>query len=218
MARPALIALKASSILASLAIVGLLPTVWAHATAGGHLATTGGAPAGDVALVLGAKVEPNGQPSSFLAGRLEVARQLYANGKVRALLVSGDNSKEHYNEPDAMKRWLVAHGVPADKVVTDYAGFDTYDSCVRARQIFGVSKAAVVTQGYHLPRAVATCRAVGVDATGVGDESVREHYLGYWLRGEARELAAGWKMTYDLLSHRTPVLGNVETGVSDALR
>ena len=78
--------------------------------------------------------------------------------------MSGDNGAREYNEPDAMRRYLVDAGVPADKVVADYAGFDTYDSCSRAQRIFGVDRLTVVTQDYHLPRAVATCRALGLDA------------------------------------------------------
>ena len=80
--------------------------------------------------------------------------------------MSGDNMAPEYNEPDAMRDYLINAGVPAEQVIADYAGFDTYDSCARAKRIFGVSKLIVVTQSYHLPRAVATCRALGVDATG----------------------------------------------------
>ena len=87
------------------------------------------------------------------------------------VLVSGDNMAPEYNEPDAMRGYLIDAGVPAEDVVADYAGFDTYDSCARAKRIFGVSELIMVTQSYHLPRAVATCRALGVDATGVGDDT-----------------------------------------------
>ena len=83
------------------------------------------------------------------------------------------NGTRFYNETDGMRDYLIEKGVPAAKVVGDYAGFDTYDSCVRARRIFGVSRAIVVTQTYHLPRALATCRAIGLDAWGVGDETVK---------------------------------------------
>ena len=98
----------------------------------------------------------------------ESAEGKAATGKVQAILVSGDNMRHEYNEPEAMQRWLVEQGVPADKVVLDHAGFDTYDSCARAKRIFGVERATVVTQQFHLARAVTVCRHLGIDANGVG--------------------------------------------------
>ncbi|WFE42267.1 ElyC/SanA/YdcF family protein [Micromonospora sp. WMMD998] len=191
---------------------------WIRADARGHLFTAAGVPDAPVALVLGAKVEADGSPSPFLAARLEIARQLYAAGKVKAVLVSGDHMNWDYDEPDAMRRWLVDRGVPADKVVLDHAGFDTYDSCVRARRVFGVRRATVVTQSFHLPRAVALCRHVGVEANGVGDDTVRR-YAGQWRISATREYGASVKATVDVLSGRDPVhLGRRETGVDDALR
>jgi vancomycin permeability regulator SanA len=171
-----------------------------------------------VALVLGAEVYPGGVPSPFLAARLEIARQLLAAGKVSAILVSGDHGRWAYNEPGAMFEWLVARGVPAQRVVLDHAGFDTYDSCARARRIFGVRTAIVVTQSYHIERAVALCRHLGVEATGVGDDTVRI-YRDPWLSSAGRERGAVVKALVDVLSGRGPVfLGRYETAVDDALR
>jgi len=116
--------------------------------------------------VLGAQVYPGNIPSPFLAARLSLAKQLYDAGTVRVILVSGDHSRPDYDEPDGMKKWLTDRGVPAAKVVTDYAGFDTYDSCARAKLIFGVTRAIVVTQSYHIERAVSLCRHLGIDADG----------------------------------------------------
>lgn len=203
--------------LAGIAAVACAPALWARVVSAPHLSDVAHAPTNDVALVLGAKVNPDG-PSLFLAGRLQVAKELFDAGRVRVILVSGDNGQAHYNEPDAMKRWLVEHGVPADKIVEDFAGFDTYDSCVRAKEIFGVTKLTVVSQTYHLPRAVATCRSVGVDAVGVGDTSVRRPFLGTWYYGEAREIPAAWKMAADVLTRRKPTLGPREPSVERALR
>ena len=161
------VALVSAGFLAGAAVLGSVG--WVRATASGHtyadrdLALV---PPTPVALVLGAQVYPSGTPSPFLAGRLDLAKRLYDAGLVDVLLVSGDNGAREYNEPDAMRRYLVDAGVPADKVVADYAGFDTYDSCARAQRIFGVDRLTVVTQDYHLPRAVATCRALGLDAVG----------------------------------------------------
>src|SRR5262249_54952147 len=117
-----------------------------------------------------------------------------------------------------MRRWLVERGVPERKVVVDYAGFDTYDSCARANRIFGVRQAIVVTQSFHLPRAVTPCRELGVEAVGGGDDTVRR-YERSWLRGVVREQGACVKAVLDRVSRRDPVhLGPRETGVDDALR
>ena len=123
-----------------------------------------------------------------------------------------------YNEPAAMRSWLVERGVPAHKVVPDYAGFDTYDSCARAERIFGVPRATVVTQSFHLPRAVALCRRLGIDANGVGDDSAKRYAQTWWF-SSSRENGACVKAALDLLSGRDPAhLGRRETGVDDALR
>ena len=122
------------------------------------------------------------------------------------ILVSGDNMAPEYNEPDAMRGYLIDAGVPAEHVVADYAGFDTYDSCARAKRIFNVSELVMVTQSYHLPRAVATCRALGLAATGVGDESARQ-YTEPWRRGAIRDQLACVKTVIDLVTGRDPVLG-----------
>ncbi|AFV88482.1 Integral membrane protein [Acidipropionibacterium acidipropionici ATCC 4875] len=175
------------------------------------------APARDVAIVFGAAVLPDGTPSNYLRGRLDVAADLYERGAVRAILVSGDNSTQYYNEPDNMKRYLVdSRGIPTEKVVTDYAGFDTYDTCVRARRIFGITSATLVTQDYHLTRAVATCRMTGgMNVVGAPDTS-RAHDRTWWY-GWSREFGARLKMLYDVVTRRTPTLGAQETGIRDAL-
>ncbi len=98
----------------------------------------------------------------------------------------------------------------------DFAGRDTYDSCVRAREVFGVERVLLVSQGYHLPRAVAICRAVGLDADGVGDRT-GERYRTEWRRGTLREVPASVKAVLDVVSGRDPVLGPAEPGVRDAL-
>ncbi len=193
-------------------------SLWLSSAASGHIFTAEKVPPAPVALVLGAQVYADGTPSPFLAARLEIARRLLATGKVHAILVSGDHMRWEYNEPGVMFQWLLAHGVPTEKVVLDHAGFDTYDSCARANRVFGVRKAIVVTQMYHLPRAVALCRRLGVDASGVGDETMKQFH-GPWLSGVTREHGAGVKAAYDVVSGRNPVyLGRQETGVDDALR
>ena len=172
--------------------------------------------AAPVVLVLGAQVDPDGTPSPFLAGRLDVAKALFDAGKAQVILVSGDSATPRYNEPDGMRDYLVCHGVPAAKIVADYAGFDTYDSCVRAGRIYGVDQLIVVSQSYHLPRAVATCRQLGLQVSGVGDDSARRYRV-LWRNGKLRERLANLKMVWDLVTHREPVLGPPENSVQRAL-
>jgi vancomycin permeability regulator SanA len=212
-------ALGSAGIAAGVALLGSV--VWVRAAASGHTYADrdlAHVPPAPVALVLGAQVYPSGTPSPFLAGRLDLAKRLYDAGLVEVVLVSGDNMAREYNEPDAMRDYLLDAGVPADKVVADYAGFDTYDSCARAERIFGVRRATVVTQTFHLPRAVALCRRLGIDANGVGDDSAKRYAQTWWF-SSSRENGACLKAALDLLSGRDPAhLGRRETGVDDALR
>jgi SanA protein len=119
-----------------------------------------------VAIVFGAGIQPGGRLSPMLADRMDSAIALYRTGMVRKLLVSGDNRFVDYNEPGAMYDYAVARGVPPADVVRDYAGRRTYDTCYRAGHIFGVEEAVLVTQRFHLPRALFTCRNLGIDAVG----------------------------------------------------
>lgn len=199
--------------LAALVLAG--PWALAEGLSVGRIHETGDVPKEDVAIVFGAAVHSDGTPSGYLQGRLDRAADLYEAGRVRAILVSGDNGTEHYNEPDNMKAYLVGtRGIPAVKVVTDYAGFDTYDTCVRARKIFGVRSAVLSTQDYHLTRAVATCRMTGLDVQGVADHPPRNRV---WWYGWSREFGARLKMVWDVVCQRTPTLGDREDGVSKAL-
>lgn len=196
----------------------LSSVVWIGRSAREHVYDVAGVPAAPVVLVLGAQVNPDGTPSPFLAARLALAKELYDGGKVRAVLVSGDHRRWEYDEPGAMRRWLVDRGVPEEKVVQDHAGFDTYDSCQRAARVFGVHRVIVVTQAFHIDRAVTLCRQVGLDAVGVGDDSV-SGFRQAWRWGSFRERFAAVKAAYDVLSRRDPVfLGPREPGVDDALR
>ncbi|GAB3141928.1 ElyC/SanA/YdcF family protein [Micromonospora sonneratiae] len=191
--------------------------LWIRAGAQGRIYSAEAVPPAPVALVLGAQVYDDGNPSPFLEARLALAKRLYDEGKVGALLVSGDHGRWEYDEPGAMRRWLVERGVPESKVVMDHAGFDTYDSCVRANKIFGVRELIVVTQTFHVRRAVTVCRQVGVAAVGVGDDSV-SRFAWSWRRGSVREYGAAVKAAFDVFSRRDPVhLGPREPGIADAL-
>ncbi len=185
--------------------------------AAGHLHREAEAPAAPVALVLGAQVHPSGVPSSFLAARLDLARRLFEAGCVQVLLLSGDGAAPEYDEPAAMRAYLLAAGVPDERMVLDRFGLDTYDSCLRAARVFGVDRLLVVTQSYHLPRAVGTARALGLAAGGVGDVSVRRWRPAY-LRGVLRDQLACVKTVIDLATSRQPALGPRDPGVEQALR
>lgn len=211
-----MIKLAATTVAAGLAVVGL-PVAYRWAMSHDRVATVTSVPAAPVALVLGAEVYSNGTPSPYLRARLDLAAKLYKAGKVKVLLVSGDNGTKQYNETDAMRNYLVKVGVPAKVIVGDYAGFDTYDSCGRAKRIFGVNAMTIVTQSYHLTRALAICRTIGIDAWGVGDDSVKKLNPDTWNAGVTREYGANVKMAWDLLTQRTPTLGPPEDGVTKAL-
>jgi vancomycin permeability regulator SanA len=106
----------------------------------------------------------------MLADRLEAGAQLYRLGLVKKLLMTGDNSSTYYDEVTVMKRYVLDLGVAEADITLDYAGFSTYESCYRAKVIFGVEQAVLVTQQFHLARAVYTCRHLGVQAVGLGTQ------------------------------------------------
>ncbi|MFF9864010.1 vancomycin high temperature exclusion protein [Streptomyces sp. NPDC013953] len=195
-------------------VLALTPATWMHAVADSRLRSAGEVPAQDVAVVFGAGLW-NGRPTPYLAHRLDTAAELYRGGKVKVVLVTGDNSRAEYDEPDAMRAYLTDRGVPDGRIVSDYAGFDTWDSCVRAKKIFGVDRAVLVTQGFHIRRAVALCREAGIDVYGVG---VDEPHDSVWYYGGVRELLAAGKAAADAAFEPDPVfLGPEERGVTEAL-
>lgn len=190
---------------------------WLHSGAAEHVYPLSKVPAKPVVMVLGAGVQPDGTPLPYLRARLALAKKLYESGTVKAILVSGDNGQVEYNEVDPMRAWLTERDVPGKQVVADYAGFDTYDSCVRAHEVFGVDAMIVVTQSFHIERAVSVCRQSGVDTVGVGDDSVRRYPVA-WRESVFREYGAGIKAVWDVQSGRAPkYLGKHETGIDEAL-
>jgi vancomycin permeability regulator SanA len=124
-------------------------------------------PKADAVLVLGAYVFPDGTASSMLADRLTVGYELYQEGKAPKILVSGDHGRKNYDEVNAMKSFLKEKGVPGKNIFMDHAGFSTYESLYRARDIFLVKRIIIVTQEYHLKRAVFIARSLGLEAYGV---------------------------------------------------
>jgi len=136
-------------------------------TAGKATGDVGEVPHARVAIVPGAFVQPDGRMSTMLADRVHQAAELWRAGKVDRILVSGDHHRWEYDEPDTMRDALEREGVPARAIFTDHAGFDTWGTMVRARQVFGVHSAVVVTQGFHMPRALYLAHSAGLDATGL---------------------------------------------------
>lgn len=145
-----------------------------------------------VAIVLGAKVWENGEPSHALYDRIVTAVELYRAGRVKKILMSGDNPAENYDEPTAMKATAVKLGVPESDVVSDFAGRRTYDTCYRAKEIFGVQKAIIVTQEFHQARSLYLCGNLGVDSIGI--TANRRKYEGerYWAFREFFSRASAW--------------------------
>ncbi|MCX8033253.1 MAG: YdcF family protein [Thermoleophilia bacterium] len=160
------------------------------------------APEAQCAIVLGAKVYPDGTPAPMLADRLETGIKLYEIGKVKKLLLSGDHGQATYDEVNVMLEYVLARGVPSEDVFTDHAGFDTYDTMYRARDVFQVRTALVVTQAFHLPRAVYTARTLGLEATGVAADI--QPYTDE-LQNRAREWLARVKAALELhITHPKP--------------
>jgi SanA protein len=163
----------------------------------------GEVPDAEVAIVPGALVKPDGEMSAMLADRVKQASALWHAGKVEKILVSGDHGAWKYDEPDTMRKALVRDGVTPRDVFEDHAGFDTWATMVRARSIFGVNDAVVVTQGFHMPRALYLADAAGIDATGLTADL---HHWGYQGRkSEVREVLSRVKAIVDV-SLDTPAL------------
>lgn len=167
-------------------------------------------PEGMPVLVLGAGVLPDREPTQVLQGRLQTALNLYQTDRVRWFLVSGDNRSPYYNEPQAMRKWLLKQGVPANRIVADYAGRRTYDSIRRAKVIFGLRRVVIVTSDFHLPRSVFIAQHLGLEAWGVAapTESHPWHRrLGFWTREYLARHAAlldAWFPPDTLLGPREP--------------
>ena len=160
-------------VMAGAVVLPFLWQSWVNDRYGASIYSVADAPSQRVGIVFGARVYPSGRLSGMLRDRVETGVALYQAGKVEKLLMTGDNSRADYNEPDAMKAHAVSLGVPAADIQVDYGGRRTYDSCYRARDIFQVSSAILVTQGFHLPRALYLCDQLGLPAVGVASDISR---------------------------------------------
>jgi len=167
-------------------------------------------PSNPVAIVFGAGLWRDGSPTPVLQERVNTAADLYFSGKVQKILMSGDNRFWNYNEPAAMRAHALKLGVPDDDIILDYAGRRTYDSCYRAKEIFGVDEAILVTQKYHLSRALYLCNTLGVSSIGIPAHlpPYSQNRLTYWnLREIGATIVALWEAN---ISRPVPVLGTPE--------
>ena len=156
------------------------------------------------AMVLGCSVKPDGSPSLMLKDRLDTGILLYKAGVVDRLLLTGDNGQEEYNEVAAMYSYCLEQGVPAEALFLDHAGFSTYESVYRARSIFQVERMIVVTQKYHIYRALYIADGLGIDAVGVCSQ---QHSYGDGLYRESREVVARIKDAFQTALDLPPTYG-----------
>jgi len=192
------------------ALILLTPQWLARGYAEPRLATVDGTSPRPVAIVFGAGLTRSGNASAVLRDRIRTAAELYFTGKVEVLLMSGDNSDVYYDEPTAMKEYALTLGIPEEAIVLDFAGRRTYDTCYRARAIFGVSDAILITQAYHLPRALFTCNMLGISAVGVPAQESRywRGAIEFWtMREYPATAAAFWDVFF---ARPEPILGNPE--------
>lgn len=162
-------------------------------------------------IILGAGVTESGELSAVLRDRVDTAVAIYRSGNVGAILVSGDNSTTEHNEVVPVQEYLLAQGIPAEDIFLDYAGFDTYDTMYRARAIFEVTSAVVVTQSYHLPRALYLADVVGIEAQGVVALHDRANLYNYAREVLARVKAVGnvlLRSQPEYLGKRIPITGD----------
>lgn len=168
------------------------------------------APVTEAALVLGASVSAEGWLSPIFVDRADMAIALYKAGKVSKILVSGDNSSVDYNEVNPLRLYLIKEGVLDEDIFLDHAGFDTYSSMFRARDVFSVSSMIVTTQSFHLPRSVFIARSLGIDAYGVNAD------VGHMLfRNYLREILANEKAILNLVLNRQPKFTGGKIPITD---
>lgn len=121
----------------------------------------------DCVIVLGAGLRPDGTPTGMLEDRVKVGDELYLNHAAPKIIMSGDHGRKSYDEVNAMKKYAIGEGVPSEDIFMDHAGFETYDTIYRARDVFGAKKVVIVSQKYHLYRALYVAKKLGLDAYGV---------------------------------------------------
>lgn len=176
----------------------------------GHTFSPEAAPGAATAIVFGAGLWRDGSPTPVLRDRVATAVQLYQAGKIQYLLMSGGRDSDMYDEPGAMRRYAMSLGVPDEAILLDYAGHRSYDTCYRARHVFGLQEAVLVTQRFHLPRALLLCRGLGLQAVGVEADRRIYHRVSRTAWG-LRELPATLAAIWDVyIYHPLPDLSSPE--------
>jgi SanA protein len=183
--------------LLTLFVPRLITTVYSWS----RISSVESAPREEVAIVFGAGLTRSGMPTPILRDRVLTAAQLYFAGKVEKLLMSGADLYDAHSEPEAMQQYALTLGVPAEAILLDGGGLRTYDSCYRAKNVFGLKSAILVTQGFHLPRALFLCNALGVKATGV-EAANRRYWPVMLLIWNVREQIATVGALVDVLAFR----------------
>lgn len=163
-------------------------------------------PAHKTVIILGASVYTDGRLSPILKDRVDTALQLYRQNKVSQFLVSGDHKSDDYDEVNTISNYLLARGVPSEKILLDHAGFDTYDSMYRSQAVFKITNAIVVTQKFHLPRTLFIARNLGLDYTGFVAEPLN-FQVGNRVLG--REKIANFKAVWEIILKSEPTTLNV---------
>lgn len=218
LSRPAIhrlvIGITATVVAGITVVTGANALVLARGAGGIHerAAETGTA---EVAIVLGAQVKPDGTMSTMLADRVRRTVELWRSGKVRRILVSGDHGAWRYDEPTTMRRALTAAGVPADVIFTDHAGFNTRATMERARDVFRVGTAIVVTQGFHMKRALFLARSAGIEAQGLTADL--NPYGRQGLKSSIREVASRLKAVVESVAGG-PVIGGPAVPITGPAR
>ncbi len=163
-----------------------------------------------VAVVFGASVYSNGNLSPVLEDRVDTAIELYHAKKVDRILVSGDNRHRSYNEPKAMQEYLISHAVAPRDVIVDNGGRSTYETCLRAREVFGLKQVVLVSQSFHLPRALYIANKLGLDAVGMAGDLRLKKQIDYQ---SVREWAAEIKAFFNLHIMPPEALVNEKTPI-----
>lgn len=191
-------------------LVSVIPRLITGLYSASRIFEAGNSPSKRVAIVFGAGLRRDGTPTAILRDRVETAVNLYSSGKVEKILMSGDNRFDNYNEPEAMRQYALSLGIPAQDIALDYAGRRTYDTCYRAKAIFGVESALLVSQKFHLPRALFLCNTLGLDADGVEANQRRYRRISLLLWNLREQLATVGAFLDVYVSNPLPVLGEPE--------
>lgn len=190
-----------------LTLLSLISILWANSTVNNHTKSklyseTNSIPENKVGLLLGtSKFLRNGNPNQYFENRISATIQLYISGKIKCVVISGDNSKKDYNEPEDMKNELVKRGIPEKQIYLDFAGFRTYDSVFRMKEVFGQDRFTIISQEFHNQRAVYIANALNLNAIGFNAKDVNA-YNGF--KTKIREKFARVKMFLDLIINKKP--------------